>query len=36
MIKNNFIAEVTFKDSKKVKRIRNYASKCSLYVHFLI
>ena len=25
-----------FKDSKKVKRIRNYVSKCSLYVCFLI
>ena len=25
-----------FKDSKKVKRIRNYVSKCSLYLYFLI
>ena len=25
-----------FKDSRKVKRIRNYVSKCNLYLHFLI
>ena len=25
-----------FKDSKKVKRIRNYVSKCNLHLHFLI
>ena len=25
-----------FKDSKRVKRIRNYESKCYLYLHFKI
>ena len=25
-----------FKDSRKVKRIRNYVSKCNLYLYFLI
>ena len=25
-----------FKDSKKVKRIGNYVSKCNLYLYFLI
>ena len=25
-----------FKDSKKVRRIRNYVSKCNLYLYFLI
>ena len=25
-----------FKDSKKVKRIRNYVPKCNLYLYFLI
>ena len=25
-----------FKDSRKVKRIRKYVSKCNLYLHFLI
>ena len=25
-----------FKDSKKLKRIRNYVLKCNLYLHFLI
>ena len=25
-----------FKDSKKVKRTRNYVSKCSLFLYFLI
>ena len=24
-----------FKDSKKIKRNRNYASKCNLYLYFL-
>ena len=26
----------TFKDSEKVKRIRNYVLKCNLYLYFLI
>ena len=30
-----FIKKI-FKDSKKVKRIRNYVSKCNLYLYFLI
>ena len=25
-----------FKDSKKVKRIKNYVSKCNLYLYFMI
>ena len=25
-----------FEDSRKVKSIRNYVSKCNLYLHFLI
>ena len=25
-----------FKDSKKVKRIRNHVSRCNLYLYFLI
>ena len=28
--------KANFKDSKKVKRIRNYALKCTLYLYFLI
>ena len=28
--------KMIFKDSKKIKRIRNYASKCNLYMNFLI
>ena len=28
--------EITFKDSKKVKRIRNYILKCNLNLYFLI
>ena len=28
--------EATFKDSKKVTRIRNYVLECNLYLHFLI
>ena len=28
--------ETTFEDSNKVKRNRNYALKCNLYLHFLI
>ena len=28
--------ETIFKDSIKVKRIRNYVSKCNLYPYFLI
>ena len=28
--------ETTFKESKKVKRIRNYVLTCNLYLHFLI
>ena len=34
-IANKFI-KTTFKDSKKVKRIRNYILKCNLYPYFLI
>ena len=30
-----FIKKI-FKDSRKVKRIRNYVSKCNLYLYFLI
>ena len=30
-----FIKKI-FKDSRKVKRIRNYVSKCNLYMYFLI
>ena len=30
------IIKTTFKDSNKVKRIRNYALKCNLYLFFLI
>ena len=30
------IIKKTFKDSKKVKRIRNYVFKCNLYLYFLI
>ena len=28
--------KTTLKDSKKVKRIRNYVLKCNLYLYFLI
>ena len=28
--------KTTYKDSKKVKRFRNYLLKCSLYLYFLI
>ena len=28
--------KTTFKDSKKLKRIRNYVLKCNLYLYFLI
>ena len=28
--------KTTFKDSKKVKIIKNYALKCNLYLYFLI
>ena len=28
--------KTTFKDSKKVKRIRNYVLKCNLYLYFMI
>ena len=28
--------KIIFKDSRKVKRIRNYVSKCNLYLYFLI
>ena len=28
--------KTTVKDSQKVKRIRNYVSKCNLYLYFLI
>ena len=28
--------KTTFKDSKKVKRIRNYVLKCNLYLYFFI
>ena len=31
-----FIKVIFFKDSKKVKRTRNYVSKCNLYLYFLI
>ena len=30
-----FIKKI-FKDTRKVKRIRNYALKCNLYLYFLI
>ena len=30
-----FIKKI-FKDSRKVTRIRNYVSKCNLYLYFLI
>ena len=35
MIATIFI-KTTFKDSKKVKRIKNYVLKNNLYLHFLI
>ena len=28
--------KATFKDSKKVKKIRNYILKCNLYLYFLV
>ena len=28
--------KIIFKDSKKLKRIRNYVLKCNLYLYFLI
>ena len=28
--------ETMYRDSKEVKRRRNYTSKCNLYLHFLI
>ena len=28
--------KTNFKDTKKIKRIRNYVSKCNLYLYFLI
>ena len=28
--------KTTFKDTKKDKRIRNYALKCNVYLHFFI
>ena len=31
----SFIKKI-FKDSRKVRRIRNYVSKCNLYLYFLI
>ena len=31
-----FFSKKIFKDSRKVKRIRNYVSKCNLYMYFLI
>ena len=34
-IATNFI-KVIFKESRKVKRISNYLSKCDLYLYFLI
>ena len=34
-ILTRFVKEI-FKDSRKVKRIRNYESKCNLYLYFLI
>ena len=30
-----FIKKI-FKDSRKVKRVRNYVPKCNLHLHFLI
>ena len=32
----NMFIKTTFKDSKKVKGIKNYVLKCNLYLHFLI
>ena len=32
----NIFIKTIFKDSKKVKRIRNYLPKCNLYLYFLI
>ena len=32
----NIFIKTVFKDSKKVKRIRNYVPKCNLYLYFLI
>ena len=26
----------TFKESKKIKRVKNYVLKCNLYIHFFI
>ena len=31
-----FIKEIFIKDSKKIKRIRNYVRKCNQYLDFLI
>ena len=31
-----FLIETIFKDSRKVKRIRNFVSKCNLCMYFLI
>ena len=31
-----FFIKTIFKDSRKVKRIRNFISKCNLYMYFLI
>ena len=31
-----FFINITFKNSKKVKRIRNYVLKCNMYKYFLI
>ena len=36
IIKIPTIIKKTFKDSKKVKRIRNYVFKCNLYLYFLV
>ena len=36
IIKIPTIIKKTFKDSKKVKRIRNYVFKCNLYLYFLL
>ena len=32
----NFFIKKTFKDSRKVKKIRKFVSKCNLYMYFLI
>ena len=36
IIKIPTIIKKTFKDSKKVKRIRNYMFKCNLYLYFVV